>query len=188
MKGFAQELTGKTFIFRVGEKALEYGDDWSHACVFYVEDHPVVERILTVVAWVLRKLFPSKHGEFIGLHSDPMTLQAYRKGRDLAHNLGFIVSHKRIKGDRSYLMREIQGPTGELVMKHNHQRNPKLAHIPHTDEHKKDDGSLDTAAMEHDFPALLAAIKSGNPQIVDMDMTDPGPNGEYYVVFRMKAK
>lgn len=73
-------------------------------------------------------------------------------------------------------------------MKHNHERHPRLKHVPHPDEHKNDDGSPNLAAVEAGLPAIVSAIKSGNPQLVDFSMTDPGPNGEYYVIFHMRAK
>ena len=68
------------------------------------------------------------------------------------------------------------------------QRNPKLKHIPHTGEHKRDDGSIDKAMVKAGLPEIVAAIDAGNPEMLDMDQTDPGPNGEYYVIFRMRAK
>lgn len=75
------------------------------------------------------------------------------------------------------------------MRKNPHQRHAKLKHIPHTSEHKNEDGTPNLAAMAAFAPELLAAIQSGNPQLLDMDMTDPDPvTGEYYTIFRMKAK
>lgn len=116
MKGFSEELKGRTFMFRGGELAEDYGTKWTHACVFHVRDHPVAEHALAAVAWLLRRIFRSEEGEFIGMHTEPPTITSHRLGCRLAHELGFSVSHKRMKANGSYLIRETQGSKGELRM------------------------------------------------------------------------
>lgn len=73
-------------------------------------------------------------------------------------------------------------------MKTPHARHPKLKHIPHPDEHKHDDGSFNKAAAMADAPSILEAIKSGNPEVENISMTDPGADGRYLTIFHMKAK
>ncbi len=67
-------------------------------------------------------------------------------------------------------------------------RHPKLKHIPHSDEHRRDDGSFDKEAAMKDAPDVMAAVQSGNPEWENTSQTDPGADGRYLVVFHMKAK
>lgn len=188
MEGFSQELMGQVFIFRVGENAVEYGDEWSHACVFYVKDRPFVEHILTFIAWVLRKLFPVGSGEFLGVHSAPMNIAAYRQGQVLAHRLGFKTLHKRMKVDGSYLIQETTGPNGELIMMHKRERKDRHPgrKMPHTDEAVQTNGQLDTAAMEAHVPEVIASFKSGEYTPMNQGVADLGNGLEMYWLLRKK--
>lgn len=68
-------------------------------------------------------------------------------------------------------------------------RHERLKNVPHPDEHKKDDGSIDVAAVMKDAPSILAAVQSGDIQILDIDRTDPDSvTKEFYTIFRCKAK
>ena len=73
-------------------------------------------------------------------------------------------------------------------MRDKSQRHHRLKHIPHPGEHKRADGKFDLQKAITDAPAIIQAIQSGNPEVLDVDMTDPDGGGEYYVIFRMKAK
>ncbi len=68
------------------------------------------------------------------------------------------------------------------------KRHPRLKNIAHAHEFKRDDGTFDIAAMEANLPEVVAAFKSGNPQILDIDQTEPNENGKYYAIWHLQAK
>jgi len=116
------------------------------------------------------------------------TTEHYVAGLEALERLGFwkFTNERNGKGPQSFVL--TRGPNGELSMKKNHPRHEKLKHVPHTDEAKNDDGTINLPAAEGAIPTFVAAIKAGNPVIEDISQTDPGPDGIYYVIYRMRAK
>lgn len=104
MKGFSEELEGRTFAFRGGGD--RYGDPYSHAVIFNVPDRIIVRIILGTVARFLRWLFPVIEGRLVAFSSKSPTAASVRLAGRLAAQEGFLVNWRREKGS-PYFMRPV---------------------------------------------------------------------------------
>lgn len=78
------------------------------------------------------------------------------------------------------------GEEDEDMKRDKAHRNPKAKHVPHVDEHKNDDGSVNMQAVEQGFPEVMDALKTGKVKLLDMVQTEPDANGEDWIMFRRR--